>query len=305
MKTLNMQQLCSYVRDDQKIDDSFIILKVNDISIFEKFKIIGCRLNLLVFSGSIEADINGKTSSLHRCDFVDILEGTSFGFRSFSKDVEFYCFVTTREFMIEVMQNIVPGPKDYFSIIINNPVIHMSTNSTSRLYRQMRLVDDILSDLDHNYRKEMLKVYFRGYVLELGDLMIKEDRFQMQERGTVRMKDALMANFMELVWKNFRERREVSFYAKELCVSSKHLSRVVKTWTGKTPHEIISEEVLGLSVQLLKNNGILIQQISDLLHFADQAAFSKFFRKNMKMSPSEYRRKSNGFVPESSPVDEK
>ena len=292
MRALNMQQLCSFAQDNRKIDEKFILFNVSDISLFEKFRVAGCRLNLLLFSGNIEAEINGKTVSLQRCDFVDILEGMTLGFKSFSNDTEFYCFATTREFLIDVMQNIAPGPKDYFSAIINNPVIHLSANSTSRLYRQMRLMDDILSDVDHSYRIEMLKVYFRAYELELGNLMIKEDKFQLQDHDSIVMKDVLMANFMDMVWKNFRERREVSFYAKELCVSAKHLSRVVKTWTGKTPHEIISEQVIGLSVQLLRNDNMHIQQISDILHFADQAAFSKFFRKNMNMSPSEYRKRS-------------
>ena len=92
---------------------------------------------------------------------------------------------------------------------------------------------------------------------------------------------------------NFREKREVSFYARELCVSTKHLARVVKSCTGKTPHAVIDAEVLGLAIQLLKNEDMLVQQVADHLHFSDQAAFSKFFRKYMRMSPTEYRRNAD------------
>ena len=285
-----MQQLCSFAQDDQKIDGKFVLLTANDSAMLQKFRLIGCRIMLLVFSGQCEAEVNGKEVSLERCDFLDILEGTSFGLLSCSADLDFYCVITSREFMMEVLQNIVPGPKDYFSLLLGNPVLRLSSNATSKLFKQLHLVDDMLSDMNHNYRSEMVRTYFKGFILEFGNLLIIEQHMTALEIHTMAKKDSLMANFMELVWKNFRERREVSFYAKELCISTKHLSRVVKSCTGKTPHEVIDAEVLGLAIQLLKNEDILVQQVADILHFTDQAAFSKFFRKYVRMSPTEYRR---------------
>lgn len=290
MKTLNMQQLCSFAQDDQKIEGKFALLTVNDSTTLHKFRVIGCRIMLLVFSGSMEAEVNGKNVVMERCDFLDILEGTSFSLSSGSPDLDFYCVLTSREFIVEVLQNIVPGPKDYFSLLLVNPVLRLSANATAKLFKQLRLVDDVLSDLGHNYRTEMVRTYFKGFALELGNLLIREQHLPALDKQTLAVKDTLMANFMDLVWKNFRERREVSFYAKELCVSTKHLARVVKSCTGKTPHEVIDAEVLGLAIQLLKNEEILVQQVADILHFTDQAAFSKFFKKYIKMSPSEYRR---------------
>lgn len=290
MKTINMQQLCAFAQDDQKIDGKFVLLAANDAAILQKFRIIGCRIMLLVFSGRLEAEVNGKPVVLNRCDFLDILEGTNFNLGTCSADLDFYCVLTTREFIVEVLQNFVPGPKDYFSLLLGNPVLRLSANATSKLFKQMRVIDDMLSDLDHNYRSEMVRTYFKAFVLELGNLLIKEQHLPVFEHQTLAKKDSLMASFMDLVWKNFRERREVSFYAKELCVSTKHLARVVKTCTGKTPHEVIDAEVLGLAIQLLKNEDIMVQQVADILHFSDQAAFSKFFRKFIGMSPTEYRR---------------
>lgn len=290
MKTLNMQQLCSFAQDDQKIEGKFALLTVNDSAMLHKFRVIGCRIMLLVFSGRMEAEVNGKNVVMERCDFLDILEGTSFSLSSGSPDLDFYCVLTSREFIVEVLQNIVPGPKDYFSLLLVNPVLRLSANATAKLFKQLRLVDDVLSDLGHNYRTEMVRTYFKGFALELGNLLIREQHLPVLDKQTLAVKDTLMANFMDLVWKNFRERREVSFYAKELCVSTKHLARVVKSCTGKTPHEVIDAEVLGLAIQLLKNEEILVQQVADILHFTDQAAFSKFFKKYIKMSPSEYRR---------------
>lgn len=290
MRVFNMQQLCSFAQDSRKIDEKLVIIKTSDVSLLQNYKVIGCRILLLVFSGELEVETNGRLMTLRRCDFLDILEGTSFGVGACSPDLDFYCIVTSRKFLLEALQNILPGPKDYFAMLMASPVQHLSANATAKLFKQIRLIDEALSDMNHNYRTEMVRTYFKCLALELGDIIIKESHLQGYGQQTVVVKDTLMANFMELVWKNFREHREVSFYAKELCVSTKHLSRIVKSLTGKTPHEIISGEVLGLAIQLLKNENVLVQEISDALHFSDQAAFSKFFKKYLKMSPSEYRK---------------
>lgn len=290
MKTLNMQQLCAFAQDSQKIESKFILLNANDSSLLMKFRIIGCRVMLLVISGKLELDINGKTTVMERCDFLDILEGTSINFTSCSPDLDFYCIMTSREFLMEVLQNIVPGPSDYFSILLISPILRLSANATARLFKQIRIIDDSLSELDHNYRTEMVRTYFKGFALELGNLLIKEKQIPQFEHRVLTKKDTLIADFMDLVWKNFRERREVSFYAKELCVSTKHLARIVKSCTGKTPHEVIDAEVISLALQLLKSGDVMVQRVADILHFPDQAAFSKFFRKCVKMSPTEYRK---------------
>ena len=185
MKRINMQQLCSFAQDDQKIDGKFVLLTANDSAMLQKFRLIGCRIMLLVFSGQCEAEVNGKEVSLERCDFLDILEGTSFGLLSCSADLDFYCVITSREFMMEVLQNIVPGPKDYFSLLLGNPVLRLSSNATSKLFKQLHLVDDMLSDMNHNYRSEMVRTYFKGFILEFGNLLIIEQHMPALEIHTM------------------------------------------------------------------------------------------------------------------------
>ncbi|MDM8307733.1 helix-turn-helix domain-containing protein [Phocaeicola barnesiae] len=42
---------------------------------------------------------------------------------------------------------------------------------------------------------------------------------------------------------------------------------------------------------MLEDERIPVGQIAEELHFSDQASFSKFFKKQMKMAPMLYRRK--------------
>ena len=289
MERLTMQQLCSFVTDDKKYSDKFVLLKAGDIMTLVKYYMIGYRILLLVERGEVDVTVNGRSYRLVEHDYLDILDGTLCRFSSVSSDAELYCMIVTMDFLVDSLRDVVPGPPNYLFKVVMNPIMRMNAADASVMWRQMRMLDGAMSETAHYYRAEMIKLYFKSFILEFGNILFHEQGWQIPEQSLAK-RDLLMSDFMNLVWEHFKEKREVSFYAKELCVSAKHLSRVVKSATGYTPHEIISREVMGLAMQLLRNEGIMVQQISDILHFADQAAFSKFFKKYMNMSPSEYRR---------------
>lgn len=77
----------------------------------------------------------------------------------------------------------------------------------------------------------------------------------------------------------------------EICISTKHLSRLVKEVLGKTPHEVICDELIKRATERLNDENISVSQIAEELHFSDQAAFCKSFKKHYAVSPMEYRRK--------------
>ena len=289
MKVLNMQQLCSFAQDAQKIEDKFVLLKGNDAALLQKFRLIGCRVVMLVFSGRLDVEINGKPVTMERCDFLDILEGTSFGILDYSQDLDFYCIPMSREFIMEVMENIVAGPKDYFSMMLANPVLRLSANATSKLFKQIRIIDDVLSEMDHNYRTEMVRTHFKGFVLELANLLMKEKHLTALQGHTVVKKDTLMANFMELVWKHFRERRNISFYADKMHLSPQHLSTTIKKTTGRTLTDIISAFVIKDAQAKLRSTELTIQEIAYSLNFPDISFFGKYFKRYTGVSPKQYR----------------
>ena len=108
----------------------------------------------------------------------------------------------------------------------------------------------------------------------------------------VSKRDFITLNFMTLVSKHFAEEHHIEFYANALCISTKHLTRVVREMVGKTPHAVICDEITHQAMALLEDDRIPIGQIAERLHFSDQAAFCKFFKKQKKISPMAYRRQN-------------
>ena len=97
---------------------------------------------------------------------------------------------------------------------------------------------------------------------------------------------------MKLVSKHFAKEHHIEFYADSLCISIKHLTRVIKEMIGKTPHTVICDEITHQAMTLLEDDSISIGEIAETLHLSDQASFCKFFKKQKKISPMAYRRQN-------------
>ncbi|MDR3118813.1 MAG: helix-turn-helix domain-containing protein [Mediterranea sp.] len=104
-------------------------------------------------------------------------------------------------------------------------------------------------------------------------------------------KEMLYDQFMRSLSENYKKERSVNFYARELFLTPKHLSSVVKEISGETAGEWIDKFVLFEAKSLLKYSPKNIQEIADELNFANQSFFGKYFKRYTGMSPKEYRRK--------------
>jgi YesN/AraC family two-component response regulator len=99
----------------------------------------------------------------------------------------------------------------------------------------------------------------------------------------------LVEKFTNLVRENYRQKREITFYANKLCLTSKYLSQVIKAVTGKSATNLIDDFVILEAKALLKSTNMTIQQISDELNFPSQSFFGKYFKRVTGLSPTVYR----------------
>lgn len=101
--------------------------------------------------------------------------------------------------------------------------------------------------------------------------------------------EELTEKFIDLVKQHYKEEHSLDFYANRLCVTSKHLTTMVKNTTEKSAKEWINRYLILEAQALLKSTNLTIQQIADRLNFASQDVFSKYFRHYTELSPKEYR----------------
>lgn len=102
-------------------------------------------------------------------------------------------------------------------------------------------------------------------------------------------KNRLVMEFLHLISKSFKTHRSVQYYADQMFISRKHLSRVVKEVTGLRPKAILDEIVIAEAVIVLNVSSMSVKDVMHELRFSDFGTFSKFFKNYMGKSPSVYR----------------
>lgn len=96
--------------------------------------------------------------------------------------------------------------------------------------------------------------------------------------------------FHEAIVKNFRKNRDVKFYADLFCLTPKYFSTTVKHLTGTSAREWIHNYVMIQARTMLRHHRhISVQQIAFELGFPDLATFSRFFKINEGITPTEFR----------------
>lgn len=101
--------------------------------------------------------------------------------------------------------------------------------------------------------------------------------------------EELTTTFFGLVREHYIAHHDVQFYADELYVSRKYLSRIVKKTMCKSPKDIINQVLLIEAKILLRNSTSNVSEVAHSLNFSDTAVFSKFFKKLTGRKPSEYK----------------
>ncbi|MCF0059252.1 AraC family transcriptional regulator [Dyadobacter sp. CY356] len=102
----------------------------------------------------------------------------------------------------------------------------------------------------------------------------------------------LLSNFHKLIEKNFVEIRLPGEYAELLNITPNHLNALCKENMGLQAGEVIRNRVVLEAKRLLVNLGLSVSEIAYKLNFNDNSYFTKFFKKEVGMSPEVFRKKS-------------
>ena len=95
--------------------------------------------------------------------------------------------------------------------------------------------------------------------------------------------------FTQLLGEHYRTERSVGFYARQLCITPKYLTTLIKRISGLSVSEWIDNYVIIEAKTLLKYSNMSIQEIAYYLNFPNQSFFGSYFKRNTGMSPSQYK----------------
>lgn len=96
--------------------------------------------------------------------------------------------------------------------------------------------------------------------------------------------------FRQLLEDNYKNIHTVNEYASLLNISAKTLTAYAKEITSQTPLEIINERLALEAKRLLSHSGLNVNEIAFQLGFEDPSYFVKFFKRYIKLSPTDFRK---------------
>jgi len=99
----------------------------------------------------------------------------------------------------------------------------------------------------------------------------------------------LARQFHLAVEQRFRELSSVEQYAKLLGVTTNHLHDLIREQTGHAPGELIRRRRLLDAKRLLLHSDLSVSEIGYQLGFRDPSYFSRFFRREVELTPAEFR----------------
>jgi len=162
----------------------------------------------------------------------------------------------------------------------------LKSEDTNMVKHQIRLLADYVRSFTiHPYGKEIFTHAFYVFLFEIEALYMKHRSLSLPSSR----QEIHVHKFINLVQQQFRKVRTIKEYAAQLNVSAKHLTEIVKHFTGKNASEMITEQVIREAKFLLKNPQLSIGEIAYKLYFSDQSFFGKYFKRQTGISPKAYR----------------
>ncbi|WP_419868114.1 helix-turn-helix domain-containing protein [Chryseobacterium sp. CT-SW4] len=136
------------------------------------------------------------------------------------------------------------------------------------------------------YKKEIVEHLFSVFAYQMAGIISKEDSSSMSHMSR---QEEIVFIFLNDLAANHHTEKTVEFYAEKQSITTRHLSSVVKTITGKSASQIIALVIINEAKVLLNSTKKPVSEISSILGFSDQYSFSHFFKKHLEVSPRQYR----------------
>lgn len=165
--------------------------------------------------------------------------------------------------------------------------VPLSTADLEVVWKSINFLKYILDqETDMIYKKEIVEHLFSVFCYLIAGIISQEDNSAMSQMSR---KEEIVFLFLNDLANHHLNNRSVEFYAERQSVTTRHLSSVVKSVTGKSASQIIASIVINEAKVYLNSSKMPISEISTVLGFSDQYSFSHFFKKHLGLSPSQYR----------------
>lgn len=177
-----------------------------------------------------------------------------------------------------------------FLKFVENPALTLTPEESRSMRGMIAQIERETRGPETHFSFDIVSGLIAATIYKVGDIMYHylAEHPEGQNNSHNRAEE-YFKQFTHLLGEHFREERSVGFYARQLCITPKYLTTLIKRISGQSVSEWIDNYVILEAKTLLKYSTMSIQEIAYYLNFPNQSFFGNYFKRNTGMSPSQYK----------------
>ena len=172
------------------------------------------------------------------------------------------------------------------------PCMELTQAESQSLRSFISMVEQELKGSETDFSSEIIGGLIAATIYKVGDILTHYLTEHPEVDSPIHNRaEEYFRQFTELLGEHYKHERSVGFYARQLCITPKYLTTLIKRISGKSVSEWIDSYVILEAKTLLKYSNMSVQEIAYYLNFPNQSFFGSYFKRNAGMSPSQYKAK--------------
>lgn len=172
------------------------------------------------------------------------------------------------------------------------PCMELTHAESQSLRSFISMVEQELKGSETDFSSESIGGLIAATIYKVGDILTHYLTEHPEVDSPIHNRaEEYFRQFTELLGEHYKHERSVGFYARQLCITPKYLTTLIKRISGKSVSEWIDNYVILEAKTLLKYSNMSVQEIAYYLNFPNQSFFGSYFKRNAGMSPSQYKAK--------------
>lgn len=247
--------------------------------------------------GFADVSINDRMYHVKGGDIYYYTPSTFLSVVSHSEDLEGIAVKCSFDFVLPLLEKAVDG--QHILRMRENPCVTLTPEQQAdveqliAVLRQRQLQLREMSSSDIGYRSlEQLVLSLAGSIFhELIYLYSISHQIDIKPMDS---HDRIFNTFIFSLFKNYKQKREVGYYAEEQCLSPRYFSSVIKEKSGRSALQWIAQIVISSMRQRLRDTSLTIKELSMEYNFPSQSFFGKYFKQYVGLSPKDFRLRERG-----------
>lgn len=207
----------------------------------------------------------------------------------FNSKLDFESCNEKKELSVTDKQDLFYLEKFQWNVKNEYKIVSLNENSSLLVNQKMKRLNELLTEQDTEYwpcmsRTNMLEILF--HIAQTGS---QEGSIVYLQQG----KSSLVADIVEYIGLHYGEKITLEQLASIFGTNRTTLQNEFKKVTNKSPLQYLTQIRMKIACTLLKDTLIPISEIFDRTGFSDMSYFVKVFKKEIGITPGEYRKTYN------------